>query len=377
VSAYREAVMALNPVAYWRLGEPSGYIALDQLWDHHGTYNGTVTLDQVGALAGDGDTSALFHGTADWMEVPDHADLNVFEGVTPWSVAGWVNVTHDATERMIFNKLGAGAAAVQVRSGDFLIPYRGDAAAGDTAFLDPLTPGWHHIAVTFSGTAVTLYLDTAIPPGNFGTTNPFPSTRTVPNLTSGLGFAGNPGSGGQGLVGGLDDLAVFDFALSQAQVDALFLAGDVGATGFDAIALAIADRFLASVLTAPAGLQTVRGSTANPPNQMPPLPYVMTFLDSGAWTHVTNKRDGVHRATVRFYFNQAGPSELARDMPPLRQWLDVLNYQLRDSTQLGGLVSLAVIDTWSIGILDYAGQPYTGIELGVRFVTNEGWAAVA
>jgi hypothetical protein len=375
VSSYREAIMALNPVAYWRLGEPSGYVALDQLWDHHGTYNGGPTLERQGALTADGDTAVAFSGTNQWMEVPDHADLNIFEGVTPWSIALWETGSPDATERMLFDKLGAGVSAVQLRSGNFLIPYRGDAANGDTAFLDPLDDAWHFIVVTYDGAQVTTYLDTAIPPGQFGTTNPFPSTRTVPNLTSGLGFAGVPGSGGQAFYGGIDEIAIFDFALSQSQIDVLYTAGTVGAIGFDAIALALADRFLASAMTAPAGYTPIRVSTANPPNQMPPLPCVIVWPSSGEWTNFPGKRDGTHNFLVRFYLAEA--KDLDREMVGLRKWLDVLAYQLRDATQLGGLVTLARIASWRIVTMTYAGQTYSGIEFDVTVVTNEPWAAVA
>lgn len=147
---------------------------------------------------------------------------------------------------------------------------------------------------------------------------------------------------------------------------------------FDAIVTAVAARFAPGVVTPPAGYRNISQSTGDLPNQLPKLPCVLVFLDSGTWTAFPSKRDGTHQLIVRFYFRQGGASDLARDMVGLRKWLDVLNTQLRGSTQLGGIVSSAWIGSWTIGRLEYeANSVYTGIEFGVSVVTNEGWAAVA
>jgi hypothetical protein len=60
VLRYRDAVMALLPAGYWRMGESSGTVAADS--SGHGltgTYVGAPTLGAAGALAGDSDTGML------------------------------------------------------------------------------------------------------------------------------------------------------------------------------------------------------------------------------------------------------------------------------------------------------------------------------
>lgn len=144
----------------------------------------------------------------------------------------------------------------------------------------------------------------------------------------------------------------------------------------DGIATAIAARFAAAQVTPPAGgYDNVRVSTADLPGQMTPLPTVLVFLDSGDFGHFPGMRDGRQEWTVRFYYNQAG--DVARDMKTLRLWLAVLIDQLRASAQLAGIVTLARITRFKIGILNYAGLDYTGIELGVHVVTNEAWVATS
>ena len=52
--AYRDAVLAKNPVAYWRLGEAAGPTAFDETKNgHNGIYIGNPTFGQPGAIHGD------------------------------------------------------------------------------------------------------------------------------------------------------------------------------------------------------------------------------------------------------------------------------------------------------------------------------------
>ena len=108
---------------------------------------------------------------------------------------------------------------------------------------------------------------------------------------------------------------------------------------------------------------------------MTPLPTVLVFPESGEFTHYANKRDSVHEFVVRFYYNQTG--DLARDTVSLRKWLAVLVQRLEGSVQLGGIVTNAHVDSYTVGTFTYAGLEYSGIELTVSVVVNEAWTAVA
>ena len=68
-----DVAMSLNPVAYWRLdasGDGNGQQAWDESGNHHGTYNGGVTLGQPGAVVG-GNTAAQFDEFDDFVLIPD------------------------------------------------------------------------------------------------------------------------------------------------------------------------------------------------------------------------------------------------------------------------------------------------------------------
>ncbi len=58
ISAYGLQVLDDALTAYWRLGEPSGNVAIDWAAGNNGQVNGTVTRGQESAIVGDGDFSA-------------------------------------------------------------------------------------------------------------------------------------------------------------------------------------------------------------------------------------------------------------------------------------------------------------------------------
>jgi hypothetical protein len=156
---------------------------------------------------------------------------------------------------------------------------------------------------------------------------------------------------------------------------------------FDAINTALIARFAPAAMTAPTGYDPITLSTGDLPDSgLYPTPCVLVFPDSGTYDQkAAGKRDSTNMFTVRFYYNQL--SDLERDYVGLRKWLDVLSDQLRASVQLGGLtwtsgvrqgeVTRAKVDGWKIGILTYANEKYTGIELSVSVLVNESLTMVA
>lgn len=146
---------------------------------------------------------------------------------------------------------------------------------------------------------------------------------------------------------------------------------------YTTIGTALAARFAAAAMTAPAGYRAIRLSTTALPNQMTALPCVLVFPDAGSFTTGNTSRFGETTYTVRFYYDQSG--DLARAQVALQAWLTVLVDQLKGAVQLGGTaaVARATVDGWQIGRLTYANEDYVGIELTVTVVTTEAWAAVA
>src|SRR5262245_12000074 len=77
-TGYSQKVLAKHPVAYWRLGEPKGPTAADATGSgNDGTYHGTPTYREPGAISHDPDTSVELDGRDSYIEIPDHKDFSV------------------------------------------------------------------------------------------------------------------------------------------------------------------------------------------------------------------------------------------------------------------------------------------------------------
>ena len=71
-SDYRQRVLAKRPIAYWRLGESKGPIAFDATKHaYNGTFHGTPTYGEVGAIRQDPDTAIKLDGRHSYVEIPE------------------------------------------------------------------------------------------------------------------------------------------------------------------------------------------------------------------------------------------------------------------------------------------------------------------
>lgn len=74
---YVKAVLAKQPVGYWRLGETTGTTAVDSSGNgRDGEYVGAVALQQPGAISGDDNTAIQISGQRAFVEIPSHDDFS-------------------------------------------------------------------------------------------------------------------------------------------------------------------------------------------------------------------------------------------------------------------------------------------------------------
>ena len=145
---------------------------------------------------------------------------------------------------------------------------------------------------------------------------------------------------------------------------------------FDAVAVALAARFVPVAVTPPAGgYVNIRSSSAYPTAALGPLPCVLVLPDAGDFNSGNGKREGHLDWFVRFYFSQTGTPE--KDAKALLKWLTVLVDQTKTAFQLGGLVATAPVMGYRVGLLRFGEQDYSGIELTVHTEVHEAWAATA
>ncbi|MET7668371.1 LamG domain-containing protein [Micromonospora luteifusca] len=212
-SSYPAQVLADKPIGYWRLGERSGTSAEDSAsTGNRGAYTDAVTLGRPGALTDDSDTAAEL--TGGHIAVPDSASLSVSGSFT---VEAWVNLKDVCAQYSVVEKYDAPAYngyALRVLPGGRMSALT-LGVAGQLASVDGrtvVTPDeWHHVAAVYDGSTISVYLD-----GRLDGSAP---TKVDPTDGAGslkLGARGD--DAGARLAGMLDEVAVYDHALTAGEI---------------------------------------------------------------------------------------------------------------------------------------------------------------
>jgi len=219
--AYEDAVLALSPVAYWRLDETSGTTANDKTGNHPGTYQGGFTLDQA-PLAPSG--RAVDFAQEGEVSVPDASGIE-FSG--NFSIAFWINTTTSGAAGFI-EKDGNSAYSIQQTGGDALKMNVGGSSAAIVA-ANPVNDGNDHFVVfvyTGGDGNGKVYVD------NVDDTSS--DSSGSPSYGSGNLFLYSAGGRFTGITALGDEVAMFPVALSAADVDSMFNAcpvENIGNTG--------------------------------------------------------------------------------------------------------------------------------------------------
>ena len=201
-------------VSYWRLGEVWGTLACDAKAVSNGTYRGSFTLGEAGAITGDANPSARFYGVNGHVSAPDVAALDVGDVFT---LEAWVKRARprDGQTETVISK-GDGAWRLLFDELDRLSLRRskyGDVVAATTAVTDT---NWHHVVATKNGPSTRLYVDGKDVTGSV-------TNQTMANNAMPLVIGQNSGS--SWFDGNVDEVAVYRVALSAAQVASHYSAG--------------------------------------------------------------------------------------------------------------------------------------------------------
>ncbi len=62
ISGYYAAVMADSPISYWRFGETTGLIAIDEIGTIDGAYSSTLTLGVPSLISSESNTAVSLDG---------------------------------------------------------------------------------------------------------------------------------------------------------------------------------------------------------------------------------------------------------------------------------------------------------------------------
>ena len=212
--------------------------------------SGSVALDSAG-----GDQNATTNqGTVSWgsgviggaIDLPGNASLQAADaigaGATAFTISAWVNMddtpAYDGiyaarAENMGLNVEGGSSANLH-----FDVRYDNESGGSqgiDTANGSVVTGTWHHIAMTWTSGSTSggnVYLDGV----NVGSA-PTNAATTYQGHLSTWNIGDDPCCGGRELNAQLDDLAVWDEALTEAQIGLIYSGGNAGLDAPTALAV--------------------------------------------------------------------------------------------------------------------------------------------
>ncbi len=263
-SACQCARRAAGVVGWW----PGDGDALDIVGGNHGTPTGPgATFTGIGFV----DEAFYFSfGQPGGIALPDAAELEFSSQMT---VEAWIRPDEISTSRPIVSKMSAfdGAYALQIEPAAFL---EGTVTNG-TSFDGLASPNgsivqanWAHAAMTFDSGAWKLYLDGELTASRLST------VTSIWDLGSIQPHIGRTPSGSLEFVGYIDEVAMYDRALTAAEVRAI---ADAGTLGMCRCADADGDGYGTDGLSCPGG--TAIDCAPSEPAHSPGTPELCNGLD--------------------------------------------------------------------------------------------------
>ena len=203
-SPYASAVLADQPLHYWRFEETGGVDAADTAGPRAAAYVGGPALGQPGAM--EGSLAILLDGDDDWVDI---ADLTLAGDFT---IEAWIFLCEEISDVDVL--VGQGRAGPDINFG--LEDFRLWDGSSDPLVAEGPIPRdrWAHIAITRAAGHLEAFID-GRRAGTGAHDAPFP-VATI-------------GWGESGLLRGLlDEVAIYDHALSPDRVAAHAAGGEGG-----------------------------------------------------------------------------------------------------------------------------------------------------
>jgi hypothetical protein len=198
-------------VAYWRLAERSGTVARDELQAHDGTYVGAVTLDRPALLTQETNPAAHFDGTSH-VQIGNPPSLNFSTALT---LEAWAKRSAQPASGNYDGIIWKGDdwdLAGLSGAIDFSVNTSGDGyvdLVGGTFPVDEVV----HLICRWDGTTLSGFVN-----GEQVVSGPATGTLVQSSDPVVIAIDSNPPFQGYGFNGVLDEVAIYNVALTEAQI---------------------------------------------------------------------------------------------------------------------------------------------------------------
>ena len=203
-------------VGHWRLDETSGTTAFDSSGNNN---NGAVSDTTFAASSTSGMVGKAFNSLDDndRITVPDSATLNPNTAIT---VSAWVRSRKESRQRLVMKWGGTDNGYMLWIENSSGPRFEINTAAGNRIAFGGTTIAnddvWHHLVGVYDGSTVSIYLDGVLD-GSAG------HSGLLVDDDADLYLSG--GSGGT-YIGGMDDVRIYNRALTEPEILALYEARD-------------------------------------------------------------------------------------------------------------------------------------------------------
>ncbi|MEQ9489367.1 MAG: Ig-like domain-containing protein [Alphaproteobacteria bacterium] len=220
-----EAILANDPVAFWRFGEGSGSTVVDATGRHNGVYKKGADSDAEGAPGEDGNLGAGFDGKNDYIEIPQSSDFQLAAGTVMLSFnPADTNGTQGLFSRDSRGFDDGGHLTAELQGSKLVVRLQSD---GESHYVETdagaIQAGqWHNIAFSFGEGGMNLYVGGTLVDHNDYTGgisgNNEPIVIGAGSTTSHDGQAG----ASEYFKGAIDEVAIFDTELSDVSLSAIY-----------------------------------------------------------------------------------------------------------------------------------------------------------
>lgn len=210
--SYEGAVESHRPIGHWRLGDVGSPSAADR--GPHGllgTYEGSPTPVE-GAIAGDADGALGIDGPGDGVLLPDIADLRTDDAL---SLEIWFRRAENSPMGPLFEfRNGTRGVHVWYNADDRTVHANLEDTEGAPHEIRPTEPVlapdvWHHVVLTYDGERARLFVDGE----RVGQVDGVFSPRTDGPVNVGMHVDDE-----RHLIGAIDEVAIYDRALSASEI---------------------------------------------------------------------------------------------------------------------------------------------------------------
>jgi hypothetical protein len=193
------------------------YDASDAGGNHDGAPN-----DLTFGVDGQINWGASFNGSSSYVEIStSNTGLTLYDR-TNYSISLWFYTSDVTASSRVFSQEDPSGSVIAIRTDDFYIDTRDEGGSPVATSFNSSSNAWNHAVLTYDGTTYKLYLNGNQTPDATYTHSLYPKHATASGVVMALGARRTGGTSAGSFNGKLDQVRIFDRAISPTEVSTLY-----------------------------------------------------------------------------------------------------------------------------------------------------------